>query len=792
MYKRKGELNFVLIGAKSTGKTQYVKYLSSRPEISAASEGTVGYIESLREDKATNISLTELYFNYRDNKYTVDFQIDDYDGNFVETWHTSENSDYKEKLTEYLKESEGIFLFLPYETIDTDTKFNSMKREIDTFIKKIKEEYGEEHAQLPIPIVICVTKWDKSSHFRVKDENEKAIEYINSNETLKLIKDKVSLHFKSVEIIPLSSQQNHNITLPIRLCLDNTFQYWEDEITSLQNNHQKEELLKLLASIMYDLRFYKNGIYKALYEKVESEVSPSYLSDIESISSLSKLNKYYEENIDILESFTPEHQELISKKRDSVKLKSKIVKTIIALFVIGSLLTAIFAYNIYAKKQTEIKQYNNIKTELSNKNYRAVMLSIKNYYKNSNDINKQHVREIKDIEENTKAIFRKKIEEQMAIISKSPSIIKKDSMMKKVYLLSQDYGLNEAIMVAKYNSIKKLKNTYETTFEEINKLSLEAIDQKKIESIRTKLNILSTYSESQKLQKLFDKKLSSITALVSDLDDETTIDKMISLSASINIPEEVTAQLRKKKAYFTLRDEFKEFKKALENYDKLDEAINYLNTNWNSKWTDNDKKKIVQIINDKFNTIVYQKLQSFTKDRVNSIDDLQIIRESNNNIIILKKILQSSEVKLNTNLNEENLKGFNRQKELLDRYNKVLKSGVTIGSFTFYAPKKNELGFDCGNSEKLHIGNGTYQLYDSHYIDGECEEKDQGYSVTYKNAILYTSQTINLHFTIHNLIFSDKKQGGVLEITPNKLIKLENGEKLSFDIGSSYKVTLKK
>ena len=189
-----GEINFVLIGAKSTGKTVYLLslYLKSR-NIRAKDEKTISYLKPLAEKfengelpEATSASFQELHFNYIDDKFNIVFQIDDYDGRFTQVYHEEKNSEYIKKLGDYIKNAEGIIFFLPYEEQFDKDKFFDFKTEIDLFIEEASSKY-KDRTKVPIPAVIAVTKWDKSPNFKSKNEYEKAVEYIESNEIFKTI-----------------------------------------------------------------------------------------------------------------------------------------------------------------------------------------------------------------------------------------------------------------------------------------------------------------------------------------------------------------------------------------------------------------------------------------------------------------------------------------------------------------------------------------------------------------------------------------------------------------------------
>jgi hypothetical protein len=787
MYERKGLINFVLIGAKSTGKTQYLKYLNNRPEISAEDSNTIEYLESLTDNKATNISYTELFFNYKDDKYNIEFQIDDYDGNFMETLHTDENSDYKEKLVEYIKESEGIFLFLPYEKEDTEIKFKNMQRETDIFIKKIKEEYGETHDKLPIPIVICVTKWDQSPYFKSDDDDIKAKEYIENNEILKLIKDKVLLHFKSVKIIPLSSQKNYNILKPIQISLDYTFEYWENKINNLLENDKKEELLIFLDNIMYDIKFYKNGYYKKLYEDIEKEVSQKYLNEIENIKNLKEFNEYYEEYKDILMSLSEESQEIIDKKRKSLENANKSKKMLISGAIILLLAGGGYFYLKNAEKNSENKLYNSILIQEKKHNDLGVMKSIKEYYKDYKNLNKEHYKKIKEIEESIKAKYR----EQFKNIENSNYIVAQYNSISKLYDIAKNlsFNSNELNQITnEYNKIKRLKNEYDEVSNEINNLSLDNLTKTKLDDINSKLNELQEYSETPQLRDILNQKIENIINIALQNGDENQISNILDIASSLNISDDTLNQLQEKLQQLKIADEFKEFKENLSNIDDIDRKISYIKTNWKSEWNDEQRMQIVQIINDNFNSIVKQKL-NYSSGDIESWDDMQKIKKSIKEIDDIKNRIASSEFKLDSSLSIENKKEYDRQIDEYNKYNNILKNGVEITSFSFFAPKNNDLKFSCNDDKDLIIYiNGDL------YYNSDVEDSCQDNKIFYNGAIPYEVGIYKIKFynNLHYTSWFDEKYNSSFTITKNDLIKLANGNPVSFDIGNGYQITLEK
>ena len=268
----RGILNFVLIGAKNSGKTTYLSSLieGTNSTIKGKGDTTTSHLDNIRESikkngepESTAGILKTLCFTYRHAEFgRVDFEIDDYDGQFAQTISEKDKDTEKErlKLKENVKKSEGCIFLIPYES--SSYELEKFTREIDRFIELAE---FPKHNKSPIPAIIMVTKWDNNKEkFEIKDEDKEVKKYLENNKYLKRVKNIIESNFENSTIIPVSSKDKyHNIIKPIDYSLKYTFNHWHK--TALEYKENKEdkedkedkEFYKFIKKIQYDTKFNK-------------------------------------------------------------------------------------------------------------------------------------------------------------------------------------------------------------------------------------------------------------------------------------------------------------------------------------------------------------------------------------------------------------------------------------------------------------------------------------------------------------------------------------------------------
>jgi len=299
-----GTINFVLIGARNTGKTCYLSVLASHcPGISTAQDDTTTYIKMQRNlleagklPQATASTMRELFFRYTGDHHKVDFSVDDYDGSFIESLSSSETSDdeSREALKARIQESEGLLFFMPYETQQDEEALSNFEYEINTIISLVEEITQGKYATLPIPAVICVSKWDRSPDYKKEGEKDAVITYLDNNSYYRRACSKIKKLFEHVSIQPISAFGStadgthpnkgkidpYKLEEPLNYCLVKTFQRYEQKIEAYQQSNDDVALFDYLFELYDDLKHHKDGEYCRLYDQMELKLSSELLSQI--------------------------------------------------------------------------------------------------------------------------------------------------------------------------------------------------------------------------------------------------------------------------------------------------------------------------------------------------------------------------------------------------------------------------------------------------------------------------------------------------------------------------------
>jgi hypothetical protein len=465
----KGNINFVLVGARATGKTVYLTslYLNTKT-ITAQDKKTIDYLKPMadmlnkgEEPSATAGNLHELMFNYKDEKFSSSIQIDDVDGHFIETLSDGDEHTQRErnKLKKNLELSEGIIFFFPYQKIFKEESIEKFNYQVDTIISILKKIHHNK-SSLPIPAVIGVSKWDESPDYQNEYEVERASEYIENKKFLRLAKEKIESHFSKLKIIPLSAIgkdindiKPYNLEKPIEFFLKETYTNWINEIDKLKEN--KEELFIFLSKIHFDIKLYENGKYDVLYKELENEYSKGVFKELDRVKTLELYNIFEKKNSHILDALLPKNRAKVidmKNKLESTKRVKKwssiaVASMLIGLAVVGSIVWN--AKSMLIKNESEL--FSDIEMEYKTNNYENALENIKSYQSTySTTLNLEHKQRVVDIKSSI---------EKAQLISKAKSIIEDTTFenideIEEIFTSFSEMGIDKPELLTALHTIK--------------------------------------------------------------------------------------------------------------------------------------------------------------------------------------------------------------------------------------------------------------------------------------------------------------------------------------------------
>ena len=467
--KTKGNINFVLIGSRATGKSVYLTslYLNIK-NITAQDKRTTDYLKlmanQLEEGKypsATAGNLHELMFNYKNDNFSSSIQIDDVDGYFIETLSETDEHTQTErnKFIKNLELSKGIIFFFPYQEVFNEASIKEFNYQIDTIISTLKKVYNNEEL-LPIPAVIAVSKWDDSPYYKNEDEVAKAIEYLEDKKFFRLAKDKLESYFSKLKIIPLSAiGQNihqiepYNIEKPIEFFLKETYANWTTQIDKLKDN--KEELFVFLSKIYFDIKLYNNGKYDKLYQELEKEYATKIFQELDGIETIEMYKLFEEKNLHLINALFPKNRTKIIEIKNRLEKSKKVKKwsgITISLMAVGVVVVGIIAWNaktLLVKNESEL--FTDITMEYKTNNYGKALENIESYQTTyAQTLNLEHKQKIIEIKSNI---------EKAQIISHAKKIIDDTTFdnideIEEIFSSFSEMGINKPELQSELHIIK--------------------------------------------------------------------------------------------------------------------------------------------------------------------------------------------------------------------------------------------------------------------------------------------------------------------------------------------------
>jgi hypothetical protein len=775
--------NIVLIGAKSTGKTVYLTSLYLLPFIRVTDKESLKYLKPLKEQfknreiSATNAGYQELFFEYKKDKFNLRFQIDDYDGKFAEQFSSDENKLLKEKLKKNIKRAEGLLFFLPYEKNLDNQKIDNIREEVDLFIETIKELYPNKK-EIPTPVVICVTKWDNSPNFKEINENEKAIEFLENNEILKNVKNKIENFFSNVKIIPISSFNNYNLEQPLEFCFYKTFKAWENRIEEIHNDEFK--LLCFLRKIKDDIKFFKDGKYLNLYKTLENKIFKELFNefkiakndkDFENIN-----NKFKLENgefiIDCLENVHNKEILEIENKLKKNKKRKNIIITVFAIILIFIILSLMIQQK--EKKEKDIL-YTELKTVTKSDNPQKALKLVNEYIL-------KFGKDKKVIEVENEAYKKCKAD----IDSKKEQLNNFNSLSKKIELANLIENEEKSCNINSFDitTLNKLNNNYHQVTDLINQISMDNIDEEVGTQILNLVNEFKNYLEYQTLYGLLNQKVEAIGDNLLTSNDATDIDNIQKLLNFISQLEINNSQLVEKlnNKYQELQNllRYNSFKDDLRDKDFSD-ATQYIKKNYKSSY-DSKQDEIQNILQNKFQIYISDIINS-SPESINNEENLKILKQK---IDAIEDVLDNKVDKINFTPELNNLADkYENMKKLYDKYN--APAIITSISFSANVENNEPLGFKCGgiNSDDDIIIN--INEYNYNYKNGsECNEL----TITWNNVRNeYSEGNYEIKVIEKDPVYDDVYGPKYIELTKDDIINLINGNFVDKNIGNGYSIT---
>lgn len=683
-------LNFVLVGAKHTGKTVYLSVLyGAESSIITSNKDTKTYLQDhwrlLKQGEtpsATSSRLILLDLVYKSEDYNVPFRIDDYDGYFAESLSEDDSATQKDRkiLKSNIQESEGILLFFPYEEMFDEKALERFRHEINTFINLVQEVHPNNN-DIPIPLVIGVSKWDRTPYFRKADEVEKAVEYINSVESYRTAKELVENYFSDVRIIPFSSFgttndgihpvkgniEPYNITKPLDYFLTIFFSLFEQRVEMLTKESNTIRLYQFLYQWLHVVRFYKNGKYQKLFENVSNQYKDKILALIRKAVSTEDHKSILEKHCYYLETVADDklnkmiHSEISRTK--STKNRRKLLWatgiTVLVAIVCCFILFFIHTKNeenliLKVRESAKIAPYNRI--SLCDK-------YIANYEKNIAEVERFRAAAIEEATQ--------RLENRYEQVRKLKHRDKNLSIVRDVEI-EADYYPN--LMIAE--NIK----AFAAAFKKQNKDRSEILKEAK-NHLNSSQPISANVTETLNILRKYDD---------NDVEVSTVIEPLANLAQRLEVKESLQ--------YCT--NAIKHMNTDQDNWES--DIKNILRNNWNDGFSTEHQKELIKLINTKFENMdreaigdlkgIYERRTEISSDW----DKINVIKQHSLDINRLDYRYERPDFLKNK---------LNDAERNLNKYQRVLDYGLDVFVSFVALEKENEpLGFDCiGSIDDNHI-----------------------------------------------------------------------------------------
>jgi len=791
--RKTGNINFVLIGAKATGKTVYLASLFLNEKSITSKDGrTIDYLKPLSDilldgsyPQATAGTLHELKFNYKNSDISCQIQIDDVDGYFVETMHKGDETTQKQRdiLMHNIKNSEGIIFFFPYEEEFNEVSIKNFNYEIDTIISELTKMYSI-YDYIPIPACIVISKWDKSPYFKMDNENEKALEFINSNKFLRLAKEKIDHYFHNLKIIPISATGNnieqmepYNIKKPLNFFISATYNLWVIKIDRLRSD--KKALLKYLSRLYFDMKFYNDGFYNKMYHELEKEFWSELILKFEAIDNYKVFLELKKKNIEVIPYLSKGNIDILNEMETKLKTKQIVEKVSFSTIVIVLMsIIAIGTIGWYTQTKllkSENELYSNILIEEKNNNYKDTMSHILDYQKKFKDTSDyKHKSSIEKIKSNILNKYKFKLRQ----IEEYTSLIKQYHEMQTLYSNCENANISE--VEHKYDVINNLYDSYQKI------ISFSIDDISEIGSISILLKKLSVYQfdEIVILKNKFNKSLVLMANNIisnKELDNVDSIDGILKAFSTLGIDNaDMIKKLMQKKSNV---QNILKYRELIDNINKsgFKTAISIIETDWSENYDENKERMVRTILDRKFNKIV-EKILKTIPSSIGDIDNFNTLKNKLQKINSLQENTKISNISYIAKLTNDIENILIEKNKFYKKYNDAIKYGISIGKITFGAYyKDNEpLGFKCGGEDEIVLSIDSV-VYSYKNNKGHCHDINKMTWSSYQNL----QQGVKYKVIVKEVdIYEDDKLSFSIELSSNNLIKIVNKEYFDLPVGN--------
>ena len=762
-------LNFVLVGAKYTGKTIYLSSLfGAEKSITTINRESKDYLQEYWKQldngdipSATSGRIVFLNLNYKTKQYNVDFRIDDYDGYFAETLSNEDSATQVDRsaLLDSIVEAEGFILFFPFEGKLDEESIERFQHELNTFISLLREVYPGSN-NLPIPVVIAVSKWDRSPYYKNDDETNKAISYIETIPQYKNAFNMIQNYFEYVVVIPMSSLgptedgvrpikgsiRPHNITAPFEFLLGHFFTSIENKCNKFLSNSDHSGIFSLLNSWMHLLKLHDKFDFNEIYRNAINSLGDQVLYELKTNRSTSQVRQTLSKYDFFISKLTIDDTMRLRIENEASSFVKKFRRRNILISVPIVLLTIIgvTSYLYYKHDSERLRLIEKIRE--SQRIEPSITISLAENYLGTYEA------EASEVE-----IIRSQALEKVNLK------LKTDFEKVKKLRGSDDFNitLNQLLIYAKKfpslpvtQRIVSFANEYQKT-----NAANESIAKHKSKML-SEANALLQESYTQEAA------LIEMGKQLRQLDDDDVVSKYIGLI------DKKIEEIQKIRSY-------NELVGSIKNTDFMSNSIEsdlrrIFDQLWRDDFSKDHKDAVIELLDQKFSKMDKERIHNF-----NSIYETSTEVKADRNLFseLQTKTYSIKHIGYRYVRPDTNKSLLKKVQSSLETAEQILAKGLKVNlSFSAHNVKNEPLGFNCSNYDhdiNLSI-NGVKIRYDS---DSDlCEEIYGKVTLHMANGNYFSLKSGHYDIKVeeYDLIDSSEETEGSFSVTEEMLLKLYN------------------